>query len=279
MKNESNKGNNKSYECTCQEHTSDAVQKAWCELRAFWNRYLDVLKATLPRCEEFTYENLRPSLARKLGIGCDKGEWKLDERSLAKFSREELEEYLKYVVHPDDLAWLLGNDDGGAPRLTDEDLLNMVQFLYSQVRPGNQATKTGASHDFYPCLPQPFYGSPLDARLVGIFNNPGYDDRTAKAEPDVASFEHTQMEQLARFRCNDSELTQPKLVPCVSDGGYYQPKYNPKTGKNWEYLLQNWSGGRHDPNCESALAKRIFHADLCRYQSRDKNSPFMKAEV
>ena len=286
-----------------QQRAGDHVKKAWSELRAFWDEYIDFLESPtkgLGLKEDFSYKDFRESVIAKLGgsdaVSADLrdiSEWvgelqkksprRANEKAAAQLLKDKasakldkklpkIKDYLRYVVHPKDWSWLCDDSE-----LKPVDLANMVQFLYSQVPPGKQTAEVGTSLDAYPCLPQPFYGSPLDASLVSIFNNPGYDSRTVDQEPDLAGFELTQKQQLDRFRLDSAKLVRPDLVPCVSDGGYYQKRFNPKSSANRDYLLQYWSDGRYDRKRDQALAKRVFHVDLCPYPSYDRGSPFMAA--
>ena len=288
-----------------QQRAGDHVKKAWSELRAFWDEYIDFLESPtesptkgLGLKEDFSYKDFRESVIAKLGgsdaVSADLrdiSEWvgelqkksprRANEKAAAQLLKDKasakldkklpkIKEYLQYVVHPKDWSWLCDDSE-----LKPVDLAIMVQFLYSQVPPGKQTAEVGTSLDAYPCLPQPFYGSPLDASLVSIFNNPGYDSRTVDQEPDLAGFELTQKQQLDRFRLDSAKLVRPDLVPCVSDGGYYQKRFNPKSSA--DYVLQFWSGGEYDWGARRLLAQRVFHVDVCPYQSWDAGSQFMKA--
>ena len=315
----------KSYDCACPEHAGDAVQKAWCELKTFWLEYIQFLqspKAELELSEEFTYDDLvtaleaKPKLATAQLLGLQgslrglKGKKGEEARHSKKKSLERIKDYLRYVVHPQDLNWLTYVDSNtGDPRLSREALLDMALWLYG-LQDGKKPDSRGGAVDraLRPALPVPFLGSPVGARIVAVANNPGQDDHSRDG------FEATQSKNLKRLTFapdpngNDDEFQA--LVPWSM-----QPASGKPEDLRWDYYHGFFIKGRgtgsakgdeakekvrqnklptffkesHKPDWEpkqllsrlcrdnyKAYAESAFWVDVIPYPSKDGGADFMK---
>ncbi|MGQ4537887.1 hypothetical protein ACUH94_05055 [Dermabacteraceae bacterium P7074] len=147
------------------------VKQAWKELLDFWKGYGDELGKTAK-----SYDELRDD------INTDTNRKSIHAAIEAIFSKDEiianktkhagtLAEYLKPLVHPQDLEWMKDNKNFAPEHFAD--LACNLLGLYKLNKIDFDRRRT----ELHPVLPQPFYGSLIKARVISIYNNPGYDPR------------------------------------------------------------------------------------------------------
>lgn len=133
---------------------SKTVEEAWLEYRHFWNKYVEHLREMGIN----SYDDLKKKANEIIGEGDP--------------TRDRVEQALKLVVHPDDYECLLEH-------IKDEDDLKLFTMtLLSKVN-YDEACEDELCIDpmaeARPVIPEPFYGDPLNARIIAIYNNPGFN--------------------------------------------------------------------------------------------------------
>lgn len=134
---------------------SKTVEDAWLEYRQFWNKYIDHLHEMGIKC----YDDLKKKANEIIG-----------ERDP---TRDQVKEALKLVVHPDDYMFLLKHIKKKNLELFTMTLLSKVR--YKPAGKDKFRIRVDPTAEARPVIPEPFYGDPLDARIIAIYNNPGFN--------------------------------------------------------------------------------------------------------
>lgn len=172
----------------------------------------------------------------------------------------ELLQLLSRVVHPRDLEVLRQYFDWG-------DFIDLALWLY-----GWRGSKPRA--ELYPTVPQPCYGSPLNAKVFTIFNNPGADPRIEARDDSPAwkEFVADQKEHLKRHQ--DLERAGVNLpLPWATEQLMARKEGKPKY--RYERYLYFGNGTKDTFMGRIYGIDAIFHLDFLAYQSKDSKAKFV----
>lgn len=134
----------------------------WRSFGQFWTEYAATIAPLEPQQWWEQPTVVSPDLEALLLSARATAELPSNE-TLTQALKAELLQLLSRVVHPRDLEVLRQYFDWG-------DFVDLALWLY-----GWRGSDPRA--ELYPTVPQPCYGSPLNAKVFTIFNNPGADPR------------------------------------------------------------------------------------------------------
>lgn len=187
----------------------------------------------------------------------DKIQWSgefddLDKDKIEKLPKENVKKYLKYVVHGEDVAWM---DNSLPNRMSD-----MLKWVFSA---------NGESSQIMPMPPQPYLGSPLEAKLMIVLNNPGYETRFFGGERQKDHAIGAAKSHVNRLKNGfDPKGKYPYPWACELDMNENHP---------FEYYIKSYRGKSADfiGNIFKGNPERLFHMDLCAYQSMSGENKYI----
>lgn len=305
------------------------VENTWNDLTGFWKLY----------GEEANADNLGPcfKLPEALKHGCvdldednkSKKRIKDDDSEEAPLSKLE-KEILNIILHPCDQEAILypekSSDTKSCPIYQSDDVYRFdlpataqryfayyMLSLFSKAK-GNKKLKLDCNAYLNPVTPEPYYGSsPGDARIVTIYNNPGYNALMyAGATADCNNLQNETLENefLRHKTAIENFINQEPMVPWESiysnnpryafeSFKYYKDKFFPSSESNkeseyegekitWRWLLHSLSETDADGPVGKGVSKKerqdaldegggLLHFDLFPYQSESKDDPLMTA--
>lgn len=173
----------------------------------------------------------------------------------------ELLQLLSRVVHPRDLEVLRQYFDWG-------DFIDLALWLY-----GWRGSEPRA--ELYPTVPQPCYGSPLNAKVFTIFNNPGADPRIEARDDSPAwkEFVADQKAHLIRHQDLERAGVELSLLPWATEQLMARKEGKPKY--RYERYLYFGNGTKDTFIGRIYEIEAIFHLDFLAYQSKDSKAKFV----
>ena len=173
----------------------------------------------------------------------------------------ELLQLLSRVVHPRDLEVLRQYFDWG-------DFVDLALWLY-----GWRGSDPRA--ELYPTVPQPCYGSPLNAKVFTIFNSPGADPRIEARDDSPAWKEFVADQKTHLTRHQDLERAGVNLpLPWATEQLMARKEGKPEY--RYERYLYFGNGTKDTFMGRIYGIDAIFHLDFLAYQSNDKKAEFVK---
>lgn len=173
----------------------------------------------------------------------------------------ELLQLLSRVVHPRDLEVLRQYFDWG-------DFVDLALWLYGW--------GSGPRAELYPTVPQPCYGSPLNAKVFTIFNNPRADLRIEAGDDSLAwkEFVADQKRHLERHQDLERTGVELPLLPWATEELVVGKEGKPE--RRYERDLYFGNGTKDTSMGRIYGIKAIFHLDFLAYQSEDRKAEFVK---
>lgn len=173
----------------------------------------------------------------------------------------ELLQLLSRVVHPRDLEVLRQYFDWAY-------FVDLALWLY-----GWRGSEPRA--ELYPTVPQPCYGSPLNAKIFTIFNNPGADPRIEAGDDSLAWKEFVADQKAHLIRHQDLGRAAVNLpLPWATE--QFMAKKEGKPIRRYERTLYFGNGTKATFMGAIYGIDAIFHLDFLAYQSIDRNAKFVK---
>ena len=237
------------------------LKSQWRSFRQFWTEYAATIAPLEPQQWWEQPTVVSPDLEALLLSARATAKLPSNE-TLTQALKAELLQLLSRVVHPRDLEMLRQYFDWG-------DFVDLALWLY-----GWRGSKPRA--ELYPTVPQPCYGSPLNAKVFTIFNNPGADPRIeARDDPLVwKQFVADQKRHLERHQDLERAGVELPLLPWATEerveGKEGKPKYR------YERYLYFGNGTKDTFMGQIYGIEAIFHLDFLAYQSKDSKAKFVK---
>ena len=180
--------------------------------------------------------------------------------TLTQALEAELLQLLSRVVHPRDLEVLRQYFDWG-------DFVDLALWLYGW--------GSGPRAELYPTVPQPCYGSPLNAKVFTIFNNPGADLRIEAGDDSPAwkEFVADQKEHLKRHQDLERTGVELPLLPWATEELMARKEGKPE--RRYERDLYFGNGTKDTFMGRIYGIDAIFHLDFLAYQSKDSKAKFV----
>lgn len=232
----------------------------WRSFGQFWTEYAATIAPLEPQQWWEQPTVVSPDLEALLLSARATAELPSNE-TLTQALEAELLQLLSRVVHPRDLEVLRQYFDWG-------DFVDLALWLY-----GWRGSDPRA--ELYPTVPQPCYGSPLNAKVFTIFNNPGADPRIEARDDSLAwkEFVDDQKRHLERHQDLERAGVEEHLLPwatkerVVTKEGKPEPRY--------ERSLYFGNGTKDTFMGRIYEINAIFHLDFLAYQSKDSEAEFV----
>ena len=236
------------------------LKSQWRSFRQFWTEYAATIAPLEPQQWWEQPTVVSPDLEALLLSARATAKLPSNE-TLTQALEAELLQLLSRVVHPRDLEVLRQYFDWG-------DFVDLALWLY-----GWRGSNPRA--ELYPTVPQPCYGSPLNAKVFTIFNNPGADPRIEARDDSLVwkQFVDDQKRHLKRHQDLERAGVELPLLPWATEqrveGKEGKPKYR------YERYLYFGNGTKDTFMGQIYGIEAIFHLDFLAYQSKDSKAKFV----
>lgn len=235
------------------------LNSQWRSFVQFWTEYAATIAPLEPQQWWEQPTVVSPDLEALLLSARATAELPSNE-TLPQALEAELLQLLSRVVHPRDLEVLRQYFDWG-------DFVDLALWLYGW--------GSGPRAELYPTVPQPCYGSPLNAKVFTIFNNPGADPRIEARDDSLVwkQFVDDQKRHLKRHQDLERAGVELPLLPWATEqrveGKEGKPKYR------YERYLYFGNGTKDTFMGQIYGIEAIFHLDFLAYQSKDSKAKFV----
>lgn len=232
----------------------------WRSFGQFWTEYAATIAPLEPQQWWEQPTVVSPDLEALLLSARATAELPSNE-TLTQALEAELLQLLSRVVHPRDLEVLRQYFDWG-------DFVDLALWLYGW-RGSERA-------ELYPTVPQPCYGSPLNAKVFTIFNNPGADPRIEARDDSLAwkQFVDDQKAHLTRHQDLERAGVEERLLPWATKELVVTKEG--KRERRYERSLYFGNGTKDTFMGQIYGINAIFHLDFLAYQSEDRKAEFVK---
>ena len=232
----------------------------WRSFGQFWTEYAATIAPLEPQQWWEQPTVVSPDLEALLLSARATAELPSNE-TLTQALEAELLQLLSRVVHPRDLEVLRQYFDWG-------DFVDLALWLY-----GWRGSDPRA--ELYPTVPQPCYGSPLNAKVFTIFNNPGADPRIEARDDSLVWKEFVDDQKRHLERHQDLERAGVVLPPLPWAAEELVVTKEGKPERRYERSLYFGNGTKDTFMGRIYGIEAIFHLDFLAYQSEDSEAEFV----